>query len=32
MLPDSDTVFEAGDIVIVLVPPQMERVLRAFVE
>jgi trk system potassium uptake protein TrkA len=32
MLPDPDSVFEAGDIVIVLVPPQMEAVLRAFVE
>lgn len=32
LLPDGTTVFQNGDILIALVPPQLETVLRAFVE
>jgi trk system potassium uptake protein TrkA len=32
MLPDADMIFEAGDLLIALVPPQLESVLRTFVE
>ena len=32
MLPDADMIFQQGDLLIALVPPQLESVLRAFVE